>query len=348
MGFKDFFKKKEKGEIKDATLDLEKAPEKLDIDELDPENFTLEGMTFDAEQSELSNDLNDFKINSSSNKRREHLTAKEDFLLRRKEEHKAKANRKLVNGILFVFFIATFTLGIFLAFPNQMKVIIDQFKYQTNVVTGGILNKDIQDKMYDDFGEKIGFKESQSLQENLSKENLKRASDLGIQFVKDVPLDLTDKNVSKWNEKVKTGNYVVGRDINDGFYYGNDTVITVYDNLENFEKKKASDTLNLNKSFARLYSGQFITIEKKGEFLPTSMRTKNYVPLTDIENGQVYQVGIDIAPDVYKLTSRGKSGNIIITSKEGINDNVEFRGSTKYDILKDTFVEFKGIESLVR
>lgn len=290
----------------------------------------------------MSEEVANYRVNSSVNKRREHLTTKADILERQKEENKAKANRKLLTGIMVVILFTTFTAGIYLAFPSQMMNMYENIKYQVIVNVGGFLNTDIQNKIHRDVGSKMGLEKPTRVSENLNKKNMTLLTELDQEFVSDA----TKKFVGENKNSYPQGNYLVGRDIRKGYYYGDKTKITVYRNIEDFSKGKGGDSKILMGDITRINSGEILVIDEVGEFYPSEAKMKLYKSASEIEDKKMYNVGVDIRPDNYLLKSASSSGSYTLESIGGIRSTVNYRGKTEVKLRKGEFISFVGLGEL--
>ncbi|MEQ2561305.1 hypothetical protein, partial [Sutterella wadsworthensis] len=219
-------------------------------------------------------------------------------------------------------------------------------KEKVSIVIGGIFNKDVQGKVENDIRDKLGLDPSISLDENLKKENIKKLTDGGIKFVKDIPSSITDKNAKEFQEKIKEGNYIVGKDIPEGIYYGKGTKLTIFNKYEEMLSDKKGKSVELDGDFIRLSSGHLISIDKLGEFLPREHRKTNYIDFKDMKEGKEYQVGVDFKAGTYTFESDGREGLVSIVSEYGEVDTKQVLGSLQINLENNTFFYFENIKDI--
>lgn len=350
---KNFFKKGKDSNKKDiedySDLSLDELKD-IEIETLNLEDLSLDDMNLDEvllqDQKEMksgSSEVNDFEIKNATNKRREHLTAKEDFLQRKKEDAKSRANRKLVNGLIAIFLFVGLCLGSYMVFTDDILNMMDVASKKVSTTWGGLYNKDVKGKVNKDLAS-VGLSTNKSVEENLSKENLSKIKNSGVEFVKDLPKEL--KKGSDF-EQLKTGNYIIGEDIPENIYYGKGTELIIYDSIKDMKSGKKGENVVLEDDFVKLSKGHLVTIVKKGEFIPYTERKTNIIPLDKLKNDKKYQVGKDVKADTYTMSPVEKKGTVRLISEYNMVDEISVIGSTKVDISKDTaFVEFVDIESI--
>lgn len=338
-----FGRKKKKDTDLSIKKNEEQTPEIIeDDDEISLESLSNSG---NNRKSKL-NEIEDFEIKNVNNKRREHLSAKEDYLQRKKDEAQARARRKLNNGLIALFLFAFLIGGVYTAFPNEVMTFTHNVKEKVSIVIGGIFNKDVQGKVENDIRDKLGLDPSISLDENLKKENIKKLTDGGIKFVKDIPSAITDKNAKEFQEKIKEGNYIVGKDIPEGIYYGKGTKLTIFNKYEEMLSDKKGKSVELDGDFIRLSSGHLISIDKLGEFLPREHRKTNYIDFKDMKEGKEYQVGVDFKAGTYTFESDGREGLVSIVSEYGEVDTKQVLGSLQINLENNTFFYFENIKDI--
>lgn len=336
------FKKNKDGELS-IKKNEEQTPEIIeDDDEISLESLSNSG----SNRKSKLNDIEDFEIKNVNNKRREHLSAKEDYLQRKKEEAKARARRKLNNGLIALFLFAFLIGGVYTAFPNEVMTFTHNIKEQVSIVFGGIFNKDVKAKVENDIRNKLGLDPSISLDENLKKENIKKLTDSGIKFVKNIPTTITDKNAKEFQENIKEGNYIVGKDIPAGIYYGKGTKLTIFEKYEEMLSDKKGKSVELDGDFIKLSSGHLISIDKLGEFLPVQHRKKNYIDFKDMKEGKEYQVGVDFKAGTYTFESDGREGLVNIVNEYGEVDTKQVFGSLQLNLENNTFFYFEKIKDI--
>lgn len=335
--------KKNKDDELSIKKNEEQTPEIIeDDDEISLESLSNSG----SNRKSKLNDIEDFEIKNVNNKRREHLSAKEDYLQRKKEEAKARARRKLNNGLIALFLFAFLIGGVYTAFPNEVMTFTHNIKEQVSIVFGGVFNKDVKDKVENDIRNKLGLDPSISLDENLKKENIKKLTDSGIKFVKNIPTTITDKNAKEFQENIKEGNYIVGKDIPAGIYYGKGTKLTIFEKYEEMLSDKKGKSVELDGDFVKLSSGHLISIDKLGEFLPVQHRNKNYIDFKDMKEGKEYQVGVDFKAGTYTFESDGREGLVNIVNEYGEVDTKQVFGSLQLNLENNTFFYFENIKDI--
>lgn len=335
--------KKNKDDELSIKKNEEQTPEIIeDDDEISLESLSNSG----SNRKSKLNDIEDFEIKNVNNKRREHLSAKEDYLQRKKEEAKARARRKLNNGLIALFLFAFLIGGVYTAFPNEVMTFTHNIKEQVSIVFGGVFNKDVKDKVENDIRNKLGLDPSISLDENLKKENIKKLTDSGIKFVKNIPTTITDKNAKEFQENIKEGNYIVGKDIPAGIYYGKGTKLTIFEKYEEMLSDKKGKSVELDGDFVKLSSGHLISIDKLGEFLPVQHRNKNYIDFKDMKEGKEYQVGVDFKAGTYTFESDGREGLVNIVNEYGEVDTKQVFGSLQLNLENNTFFYFEKIKDI--
>lgn len=335
--------KKNKDDELSIKKNEEQTPEIIeDDDEISLESLSNSG----SNRKSKLNDIEDFEIKNVNNKRREHLSAKEDYLQRKKEEAKARARRKLNNGLIALFLFAFLIGGVYTAFPNEVMTFTHNIKEQVSIVFGGVFNKDVKDKVENDIRNKLGLDPSISLDENLKKENIKKLTDYGIKFVKNIPTTITDKNAKEFQENLKEGNYIVGKDIPAGIYYGKGTKLTIFEKYEEMLSDKKGKSVELDGDFVKLSSGHLISIDKLGEFLPVQHRKKNYIDFKDMKEGKEYQVGVDFKAGTYTFESDGREGLVNIVNEYGEVDTKQVFGSLQLNLENNTFFYFEKIKDI--
>lgn len=335
--------KKNKDDELSIKKNEEQTPEIIeDDDEISLESLSNSG----SNRKSKLNDIEDFEIKNVNNKRREHLSAKEDYLQRKKEEARARARRKLNNGLIALFLFAFLIGGVYTAFPNEVMTFTHNIKEQVSIVFGGIFNKDVKDKVENDIRNKLGLDPSISLDENLKKENIKKLTDSGIKFVKNIPTTITDKNAKEFQENIKEGNYIVGKDIPAGIYYGKGTKLTIFEKYEEMLSDKKGKSVELDGDFIKLSSGHLISIDKLGEFLPVQHRKKNYIDFKDMKEGKEYQVGVDFKAGTYTFESDGREGLVNIVNEYGEVDTKQVFGSLQLNLENNTFFYFEKIKDI--
>lgn len=335
--------KKNKDDELSIKKNEEQTPEIIeDDDEISLESLSNSG----SNRKSKLNDIEDFEIKNVNNKRREHLSAKEDYLQRKKEEAKARARRKLNNGLIALFLFAFLIGGVYTAFPNEVMTFTHNIKEQVSIVFGGVFNKDVKDKVENDIRNKLGLDPSISLDENLKKENIKKLTDSGIKFVKNIPTTITDKNAKEFQENIKEGNYIVGKDIPAGIYYGKGTKLTIFEKYEEMLSDKKGKSVELDGDFIKLSSGHLISIDKLGEFLPVQHRKKNYIDFKDMKEGKEYQVGVDFKAGTYTFESDGREGLVNIVNEYGEVDTKQVFGSLQLNLENNTFFYFEKIKDI--
>lgn len=336
------FKKNKDNELS-IKKNEEQTPEIIeDDDEISLESLSNSG----SNRKSKLNDIEDFEIKNVNNKRREHLSAKEDYLQRKKEEARARARRKLNNGLIALFLFAFLIGGVYTAFPNEVMTFTHNIKEQVSIVFGGIFNKDVKAKVENDIRNKLGLDPSISLDENLKKENIKKLTDSGIKFVKNIPTTITDKNAKEFQENIKEGNYIVGKDIPAGIYYGKGTKLTIFEKYEEMLSDKKGKSVELDGDFIKLSSGHLISIDKLGEFLPVQHRKKNYIDFKDMKEGKEYQVGVDFKAGTYTFESDGREGLVNIVNEYGEVDTKQVFGSLQLNLENNTFFYFEKIKDI--
>lgn len=336
------FKKNKDNELS-IKKNEEQTPEIIeDDDEISLESLSNSG----SNRKSKLNDIEDFEIKNVNNKRREHLSAKEDYLQRKKEEAKARARRKLNNGLIALFLFAFLIGGVYTAFPNEVMTFTHNIKEQVSIVFGGVFNKDVKDKVENDIRNKLGLDPSISLDENLKKENIKKLTDSGIKFVKNIPTTITDNNAKEFQENIKEGNYIVGKDIPAGIYYGKGTNLTIFEKYEEMLSDKKGKSVELDGDFIKLSSGHLISIDKLGEFLPIEHRKKNYIDFKDMKEGKEYQVGVDFKAGTYTFESDGREGLVNIVNEYGEVDTKQVFGSLQLNLENNTFFYFEKIKDI--
>lgn len=335
--------KKNKDDELSIKKNEEQTPEIIeDDDEISLESLSNSG----SNRKSKLNDIEDFEIKNVNNKRREHLSAKEDYLQRKKEEAKARARRKLNNGLIALFLFAFLIGGVYTAFPNEVMTFTHNIKEQVSIVFGGVFNKDVKDKVENDIRNKLGLDPSISLDENLKKENIKKLTDSGIKFVKNIPTTITDNNAKEFQENIKEGNYIVGKDIPAGIYYGKGTKLTIFEKYEEMLSDKKGKSVELDGDFVKLSSGHLISIDKLGEFLPIEHRKKNYIDFKDMKEGKEYQVGVDFKAGTYTFESDGREGLVNIVNEYGEVDTKQVFGSLQLNLENNTFFYFEKIKDI--
>lgn len=346
-------KNKELKKIDAEDLSLEELNNKIQKREQSLENYSnkpeasLENMSVNNMGMDTKSDsYSDFKVRSNSNKRREHLSAKEDQLLRKREEAKAKANRKLVNGSISLLLICAFAGGIYTAFPEQVTEYGNIAKDKVLVVWGGVFNKDIKGKISNDIKTNLGMSASKSVSENLSSSKLKELAGMSIDFVSNIPDEITKENASSFKNNIKEGNYLVGRDIPSGMYYGDDTIITVYDSASDLKNNKNGKSKHLEKDFYQIHDGQFLSIQKLGTFIPNKQREENIIDYAKLKENTNYEVGKDVKEGVVEIIPKGSKAEITITSSYGIVDAQTIMGTKKIELKKGSFINFNNVESI--
>lgn len=333
---------------KDTELSIKKNEEQTpEIIEDDDDEISLESLSNSGNNRKSKlNDIEDFEIKNVNNKRREHLSAKEDYLQRKKEEAKARARRKLNNGLIALFLFAFLIGGVYTAFPNEIMTLSHKIKENVAIVIGGVFNKDIKGTVENDIRNKLGLEPSASLDENLKTENIKKLTDSGIKFVKNIPTTITDNNAKEFQEKIEEGNYIVGKDIPAGIYYGKGTKLTIFEKYEEMLSDKKGKTVELDGDFVRLSSGHLISIDKLGEFLPIEHRKKNYIDFKDMKEDKEYQVGVDFKAGTYTFESDGREGLVSIVNEYGEVDTKQVLGSLQINLENNTFFYFEDIKDI--
>lgn len=321
--------------------------EKNEIIEDDDDEISLESLSNvgGSKKSKLG-EIEDFEIKNVNNKRREHLSAKEDYIQRKKEESQAIAKRKLINGMIALALFAFLIGGVYTAFPNEVMQITHEAKDKVNIVFGGVFNKDVKSKVEDDIRDRLGLDPSASLSENLKPENIKALTDSGVKFVKDIPSTITGDNSEEFQKNLKKGNYIVGKDIPEGVYYGKGTTLTIFNKSEELLKDKKGREVTLDGDFIRLNSGHLISIDKLGEFMPREHRKKDYIKFKDMKEGKDYQVGVDFKAGTYTFESKGKEGIVNIISEYSEVETMQVFGNLQINLDNNTFFSFEDIKDI--
>lgn len=313
-----------------------------DSDEVSLESLSNVGS---SRKSKL-NEIEDFEIKNVNNKRREHLSAKEDYIQRKKEESQAIAKRKLVNGLIALALFAFLIGGVYTAFPNEVIKITHDAKDKVNVVFGGVFNKDVQETVENDIRTRLGLDPSTTLSENLKPENIKALTEGGIKFVKDIPSTITGDNAEEFQKNLRKGNYIVGKDIPEGVYYGKGTSLTIFNKSEELLQDKKGRPVELDGDFIRLSSGHLISIDTLGEFMPKEHRKANYLDFKDMQEGKDYQVGVDFKAGTYTFESKGREGIVSIISEYGEVETKQVFGNLQINLDNNTFFSFENIRDI--
>lgn len=321
-------------------LSLESLDDDMQYISLDSDNISLEDAT-----GRKNNEIEDFEFKNVNNKRREHLSAKEDYLQRKKEAQQSKAKRKLINGLLASVLSIFFLLGILTAFPDEVTSLTSKASESVSVFLGGVFNKDIQKRIERDFG-KFGIKFPKDSSENLKDSNVLNLKSNGIALVEGIPMKFTEKNKGNFTKNFKKGSYLVGNNLPEGIYYGKNTKLTIFNKVDHVLKNKNGKEIVLKKEYLELKKGQIIIVSKVGGFVPQEYKEEKFIDLKDIVENKEYLVGKDLPAGDYVLKSTSSRGRINVTDTNKILDNILVQGSGEVSLSKGDFVSFEKIDTI--
>lgn len=329
---------------KDSDESLEKNDSQKIIepkDEISLENLSLEGI----ENKKSSNkDVDNYVIRNTMNKRREHLSAKEDQLLRKKETAKAKANRKLMNGLISVVLILLFLSGLYTAFPTTINNYVEKTKESILFTWGGVFNRDIQNTMKNDVRKVIGGTQTGIFIKDLNTTTLNEIKNSGIKFVTQIPESIGEQNKDEKVTTIEKGNYLIGAGLVSGIYYGDGTTITIYNSVDDMKDNKNGTKITLNKQFVTLNIGQLVNISEYKEFVLASDRKTTIIKKNKIKNDTEYQVGKDIDSGTYTIKPTKEEGVLTITSEYGVVTNKTITEKTEVNLDTNSIVKFSNLK----
>lgn len=311
---------------------------------LPDDDISLEKMSLinsDGDIQSENKDVQEYKLKNHNNKRREHLTAREDYLDRKNEERKARRKRVLFNGSFFLFITAGTLLGIYTAFPEQINYVQEN---ALGIVTSNIrelYNDDIKMKVRNDFRKVLGKEAEQKVVANLQKTNIADLTAKGIEFVTIGLQDLTAKDFDKG---LAEGNYLVGKDIPAGYYKVSNAEFAMYTDTKKFENPKNKDFKKIDGDvYIQFYSGEYLIVKQSKTFIPVSLLETEYVSLDSLESERMYLIGKEIEAGTYVFKPVKNTGYVTNVSKEGLSKDSKISKETEMELKESDFISIKGL-----
>lgn len=346
-------KKDKKNEVLDQNTQIQEDENvEITLEELE-QRFASEGSMDDITIEEISelnkSSVDNFEFKSENNKRREHLTAKDDISLRKKEEKKARAKRKLWNGLFAVFVLVFLVLGIKTAFPTQTEQMFKDASKNVSAVIFGTINTDVQKRIETDINNAsqgyLNVSLVKNLEDNLSLDSLQELTNSDSVFITGVPITLNSSDKANFKKNLRVGNYLVGRDLPDGLFLAENAEIKIYNTTKDFIKQRNGESVSIKREFIYLKKGQLVTIKKLGTLTPTSFVEKKIIPLNSIETGKEYMVGVDLEAGDYKLTPKVK-GKLNHTNALNVFRTKTILEPQTITLKKGEIVSFEGIKKI--